>query len=63
MKNKEMPDTCMGTTITVIPKENKELNDQVSYCPVFLLNADMKLFPKILTNRLRHIISNYINSD
>lgn len=49
--------------ISVIPKEGKDLASCGSYRPISLLNLDLKLFTKILANRIQHLIPNLIHLD
>lgn len=49
--------------ITVIPKEDKDLTQCSSYRPISLLNADIKLYVKILATRMKGLLSEWINAD
>lgn len=49
--------------ISVIPKEGKNPTACGSYRPISLLNLDLKLFTKILANRIQHLIPSLIHLD
>lgn len=49
--------------IAVIPKTGKDPTQVQNYCPISLLNVDLKIFAKILANRLLSFIPSLINSD
>lgn len=49
--------------ITIIPKEGKDKTNCSSYRPIALLNADTKLYAKILATRLKRLIPLWINPD
>lgn len=42
--------------ISVIPKEGKDLTSCGNYWPISLLNLDLKIFTKILANRIQQFI-------
>ena len=50
-------------TITLIPKEDTNLNDLKNWRPISLLNLDYKLLSKILAKRLEQLLPNLIHSD
>lgn len=58
-----MPLDILQANISLIPKEGKNLTQCGSYCPISLLNADLKLFTKILANRLLPHIPRLIHRD
>lgn len=49
--------------ISVIPKEGKDPASCGSYRPISLLNLDLKLFTKILANRIQHLLPNLVLLD
>lgn len=49
--------------ITVIPKEGKDTTLVTNYRPISLLNVDIKLFAKILANRLLPLLPSLIDKD
>lgn len=49
--------------ISVIPKEDKDPTSCGSYRPISLLNLDLKLFKKILANRIQHHLPNLVHLD
>lgn len=46
------PEDALRAPIIVIPKQDKDYTKCGNYWPIALLNADLKLFKKILANRL-----------
>lgn len=63
MKGNSFPIDSLRAYISLIPKEGKDLLRCGSYRPIALLNSDLKLFAKILANRLLPHIPNLINKD
>lgn len=57
------PDKMLTAHITVIPKEGKDLSIVANYRPISLLNVDIKIYAKILANRLLHLVPELISSD
>ncbi len=49
--------------ISLILKKGKDEMDPASYRPIALLNSDLKIFTKILANRLNKCITKIIHSD
>lgn len=47
----------------MIPKIDKDPQRCCSYCPISLLNVDLKLFSKLLANRLSPLLQKIVNSD
>uniref|UniRef100_A0A803J6R9 Reverse transcriptase domain-containing protein n=1 Tax=Xenopus tropicalis TaxID=8364 RepID=A0A803J6R9_XENTR len=50
-------------TITTIPKPNKDTTKVENYHPISLLNSDIKIYAKILANRLNPILRGLISND
>lgn len=48
----DIPDVGLQVHVTVIPKDSKDPAQFASYRPISLLNVDLKIFTKILANRL-----------
>uniref|UniRef100_A0A803KCY8 Reverse transcriptase domain-containing protein n=1 Tax=Xenopus tropicalis TaxID=8364 RepID=A0A803KCY8_XENTR len=53
----------LSSYITLIHKEGKDPSKCGSYRPIALLNSDLKLFTKILANRLGNMMPKLINPD
>ncbi len=49
--------------ITVIPKSGKDPSDCANYRPISLINADLKIFSKVLASRLETVIGKIISPD
>lgn len=47
--------------ITVIPKEGKDVTLCSSYRPISLLNADTKIFAKILATRMKRLMNTLVH--
>lgn len=63
MMKTELPSSWNQASITLIPKENLDLTSVKNYRPISLLNTDYKLFAKILANRVKKFLMNYINEE
>lgn len=61
--SKETPPELLSAFITVIPKEGKDPHECASYRPISLLNIDVKIFAKILANRLKPILHKLIGPE
>uniref|UniRef100_A0A803K6G7 Reverse transcriptase domain-containing protein n=1 Tax=Xenopus tropicalis TaxID=8364 RepID=A0A803K6G7_XENTR len=63
LEGSPIPPTMLASYITLLHKEGKDPNQCASYRPIALLNSDLKLFTKILANRLAPIMPRLINLD
>ncbi len=63
IENKKLPETLYSANIALILKKVKDSTDPSSYRPISLLGSDIKIFTKILANRLRNCISSIIHED
>jgi len=61
--SQEFPQSMCDANISLILKKGKEETDPSSYRPIALLNSDLKIFTKILANRLNKCITKIIHSD
>lgn len=53
----------LTATIATVPKPGKESNITAYSLPISLLNTDIKLYAKVTSNRLFHLIPEIINAD
>lgn len=58
-----LPDTLYSANISLILKKDKDELDPASYRPIALLNSDLKVFTKVLANRLNKCITTIIHHD
>uniref|UniRef100_A0A8C5LYI8 Reverse transcriptase domain-containing protein n=1 Tax=Leptobrachium leishanense TaxID=445787 RepID=A0A8C5LYI8_9ANUR len=62
-RGETLPPQALMANITLLPKEGKDLTNCANYRPISLLNADVKLFAKVLATRLQPHIPNLIHCD
>uniref|UniRef100_A0A8C5N0H4 Reverse transcriptase domain-containing protein n=1 Tax=Leptobrachium leishanense TaxID=445787 RepID=A0A8C5N0H4_9ANUR len=58
-----LPTQTLGANITLLPKEGKDLDCCASYRPISLLNCDLKLFAKVLAERLQPFLPDLVHAD
>ena len=58
-----LPPSWREATISVIPKESKDLKECGSYRPISVLNQDYKIYAAILTKRMEEVIPLLIDED
>lgn len=51
---------ALEAAITIIPKEGKDATLFSSYRPISLLNADTKLFAKVLAGRMKIVLNELV---
>lgn len=59
----EMRREALVAAITIIPKEGKDATLCSSYRPISLLNADTKLFAKVLASRMKVVMNDLVHAD
>lgn len=57
------PNNLLEAYISVIPKPGKDHELTANYRPISLLNNDIKIFAKILANRITPLLHNLISTD
>lgn len=55
--------TWSEAVISLISKTDQEIPDVKDFSPISLLNTDYKIFSKILAERMKKVLSNYIWED
>lgn len=63
LKERELPETWKEALITLIPKQDSDLQQIKNYRPISLLNIDYKIFAGILAKRLKDILVESIHKD
>lgn len=61
--NYEMGREALSASITIIPKEGKDSTLCSSYRPISLLNADTKLFAKVVATRMKNLMTDLVHAD
>ena len=58
-----LPNSFYESTITLIPKSDKDNTKKENYRPVLLMNIDSKFLNKILANRIQQHIKKFIHHE
>ena len=62
-KQGELSDSQKQGVITLIPKKDKDSTDLKSWRPLSILSTDYKIIAKVLSNRLKPVLSEIISPD
>lgn len=63
LQDTQIPLEMQKSFITLIPKPDKDPSICANYRPIALLNSDLKIFTKLLSNRLNMILPSLIHKD
>uniref|UniRef100_A0A2D4JTZ4 Uncharacterized protein n=1 Tax=Micrurus paraensis TaxID=1970185 RepID=A0A2D4JTZ4_9SAUR len=58
-----LPKTWADANITLIPKEDSDLQQIKNYRPILLLNVQYKIYASIVAERLKRFLNDFIHPD
>ena len=58
-----LPNSSCEATITLIPKQDKDVTKEENYRPISLMNIDAKILSKILASQIQQHIERIIHHD
>ncbi|KAM4017398.1 hemoglobin subunit alpha-like [Anomaloglossus baeobatrachus] len=59
----KFPDEMLEATISVLPKPKGDLDSVNNYRPISLINLDVKIYAKLIAERLKTILPGIVNND
>jgi len=57
-----LPESQRNSSITLLPKEGKDLSNIANWRPITLTNCDLKIYTKLLSNRVSKVLDKIIHA-
>jgi len=57
-----LPESQRNSSITLLPKEGKDLSNIANWRPITLTNCDLKIYTKLISNRLSKVLNKIIHT-